>query len=203
MAMASPPRPSDAILDLADHELLSAAKRGDAAAFTLLVRRHERLVHGYLRARLATAADLDDLCQEVFVRLYTGRTTPAERATAGLRPWILGIARNVLREHGRAAKRREHAWTELCLEIESRAEADGADAGRFDEAIARLPGCLDGLGPSARQAIDLYYGGGGARLRDVAMQMKRSEGAMKLLVHRARQAVKRCLETPTAPEATL
>lgn len=199
MPHATPPPESGT--SSTDVELLAASRRGDGAAFATLVHRHERLVHGYLRARLAAAADLEDLCQEVFVRLYTGRSAPAEQPEAGLRPWIVGIARNVLREHVRAARRREHAWTELCLDLEASSSA-GDEPGRFDEVIERLPGCLDGLGPTARQAIDLYYGGA-ARLRDIATQLKRSEGAMKLLVHRARQAVKRCLDTGPAREAAL
>lgn len=193
-------RPPESGSATADRDLLAAARRGDGPAFAALVARHERLVHGYLRARLAAATDLDDLCQEVFVRLYTGRTAPETTGAAGLRPWILGIARNVLREHVRATKRRQHAWTQLCLELEPDDDEDAADDGWFDEALVRLPRCLDGLGPTARQAIDLYYAGE-ARLRDIATQMKRSEGAMKLLVYRARQAVKRCLDTGEVREA--
>jgi len=178
-----------------DAVLLAASRRGDHAAFATLVRRHERPVFAYLRARLPGNADIEDLCQEVFVRLYTARALPPDAAAADLLPWLVGIARNVLREHvRRVRRRREFAWTELCLEIEERAAADERSPGRYDDALTRLPECLQALGPSARQAIDLYYGSD-LSLRDMALQFKRSEGAMKLLVHRARQAVKRCLDT--------
>lgn len=170
-----------------DGRLLASVRRGDHAAFATLVARHERPVYGYLRARFANRGDLDDLCQEVFVRLYAGGDPPPRTA---LRPWLFGIARNVLREHVRAVRRREHAWTELCLEIEDRS----GDDGRYDDAIERLPACLDALGASARRAVDLFYGEN-LPMRDIAAQFKRSEGAVKLLVHRARQAVKRCLDT--------
>lgn len=173
---------------LDDGQLLASARRGDHAAFAALVTRHERPVYGYLRARLGVRGDLDDLCQEVFVRLYAGSEPPAETL---LRPWLFGIARNVLREHLRSLRRRrEHGWTDLCLEIEDR----GGDDGRYDDAISRLPACLDSLGASARLAIDLFYGDD-LPMREIAVQFKRSEGAVKLLVHRARQAVKRCLDT--------
>ena len=178
-----------------DAALLSAAQRGDHAAFTTLVRRHERLVHGYLRARLARAVDGDDLCQEVFLRVYSAKAVPRGDAGLRIRPWLLGIARNVLREHVRKLRRRrETAWTELCLEIEDLAALDGdGDAEPYADAMARLPGCLQSLGPSARQAIDLYYQDD-LRMSQIAERFKRSEGAVKLLVHRARQAVKKCLD---------
>jgi RNA polymerase sigma-70 factor (ECF subfamily) len=185
-----PPASPTVETEIDDLQLLARARRGDQAAFAALVRRHERLVHGYVRSRISNRNDLDDLCQEVFIRLYTGRDVPSG---VGLRLWLLGIARNVLREHVRAVRRRrEHAWTELCLELEEHS-TDTEPEGRFDEWLAQLPACLDGLGPSARQAIDMYYIDNLA-MRDLAVQLKRSEGAVKLLVHRARQALRRCLE---------
>jgi len=180
--------PADELQDLA------AAQRGDHQAFTRLVRSTERLVHGYLRARLTGGGDVDDLCQEVFLRVYTGRAAPRDMAATAVRPWLVGIARNVLREHVRRLKqRREHGWTELCLEIEGQDDAAGEHGPDYDEALSRLPACLESLGPSARQAIELYYRSD-LRMREIAERFKRTEGAIKLLVHRARLALKRCLD---------
>lgn len=179
----------------ADAAMLEAAQRGDHAAFTTLVRAHERLVHGYLRARLARGGDVDDLCQETFLRVYSAKAVPRSEAGLRMRPWLLGIARNVLREHVRKVRRRrETAWTELCLEIEDLAILGGEhDVGDYADALDRLPACLESLGPSARLALDLYYQDD-LRMGQIAERFKRSEGAVKLLVHRARQAVKKCLD---------
>lgn len=184
-----------------DAVLLAAAQRGDHAAFTAIIERHARLVHGYLRARLTRAADAEDLGQEVFLRVYTAKAVPREGAGMNMRPWLVGIARNVLREHARATRRRrETGWTELCLDIEDLAGAGQADGGAFDDVMGKLPRCLEALGPSARQAIDLYYHDD-LRMQEIAVRFKRSEGAVKLLVHRARQAVRRCLESGQAVAA--
>ena len=183
--------PQDPTPHADDAHLLEAAQRGDHGAFATFVRRHERMVWGYLRARLPNAADAEDLCQEVFLRLYSGKAVPREAGRSDLRAWLLGIARNVLREYVRKTRRRrEIAWTELCLELET--DGDG-DVYAYEETLAHLPGCLQSLGPSARQAIDLYYHDD-LSMRDIAERFKRSEGAVKLLVFRARQAVKRCLD---------
>jgi RNA polymerase sigma-70 factor (ECF subfamily) len=173
-----------------DAGLLAAAQRGDHAAFTSIIARHARLVHGDLRARLARLADAEDLGQEVFLRVYTAKAVPREGAGVAMRPWLIGIARNVLREHARAARRRrETAWTELAN-----------DGGAFHDVMGKLPRCLEALGPSARQALDLYYHDD-LRMQEIATRFKRSEGAVKLLVHRARQAVRRCLESGQAVAA--
>jgi RNA polymerase sigma-70 factor (ECF subfamily) len=173
----------------AERVLVEKAQRGDKPAFAALVELHQRAVYGFLRARLLEPADAEDLCQEVFLRCYLGREK-FER-TPAVRPWLFGIARNLLREHvRRIARRKEVAWTEMCLELDALVEKPDV---RDEDALAHLPACLDSLGKSAREALDLRYQ---ARLRlaEIGEKLHRSEGAIKLLVHRARQALKHCLD---------
>lgn len=183
--------PARAPVDAASAEraLVEKAQRGDKPAFAALVDLHQRAVYGFLRARLLEPADAEDLCQEVFLRCYLGREK-FERAPA-VRPWLFGIARNLLREHvRRVMRRREVAWTEMCLELDALVETPDA---HDEDALAHLPVCLDSLGKSARDALDLRYS---ARLKlaEIGEKLHRSEGAIKLLVHRARQALKNCLD---------
>ena len=176
-----------------DAPLMARLLGGEAAAFERVVLDHRGPVYGYLRARLAQPSDAEDLAQEVFLRFYLARA----RFDTGqmLRPWLLGIARNLLREHVRAVrKRKEVGWAELCLDLED-AIPDAAD----DDAFARLPECLSALGPSAREAIELKYRSSW-KLSRVAERLRRSEGAVKLLVFRARQALRHCLERRPTPE---
>ena len=175
---------------VSDQTLIEQLRRGDRSAFAQVIERHQRSVFGYLRARVQQASDADDMMQEVFLRFYLAQAR--FDSTALIRPWLLGIARNLLREHVRDVKRRkEVAWTELCLELESVLPPDAlwTDA---DDALRHLPKCLEELGPSARQAIDLHYRSQ-RKLVEIGRELHRSEGAVKLLMHRARQALKDCL----------
>lgn len=163
--------------------------RGDREAFTQLLAEHQRPIYGYLLARLAAPADAEDLCQEVFLRCFQGREKLPQ--TDSLRAWLLGIARNVLREHIRAVqRRREVAWTELCLELDELIQHE-SPAG--NEALDHLPVCLESLGQSAREALEMRYRSR-LRLGEIGALLKRSEGAVKLLMYRARQALKNCLD---------
>ncbi len=171
----------------ADAALMARLRGGEGAAFDEIIRQHRGPVFGYLRARTVHAADADDLTQEVFLRFYSARA----RFDSGnmLRPWLLGIARNLLREHARAVRRRkEVGWTELCLDLEGDRPPEDAD-----ELPARLSPCLEGLGPTAREAIELKYRANW-KLAKIGEKLRRSEGAVKLLVFRARQALRHCLE---------
>lgn len=189
-------RPMRPVVD-EEAQLVLAAQHGDRNAFSLLVQRHQRTVFGYLRARLIEAADAEDLCQEVFLRCYLGREKLERATTVGA--WLTGIARNILREHVRKmSRRREVAWTELCLELD---QLTKVHEGHEHDAMLHLPKCLDALGQSAREAIDLRYRNQ-LRMEEIGRRLKRSEGAVKLLVHRARQALRNCLERRLTPGAT-
>lgn len=160
----------------------------DHAAFAVVFRDNYAAVHGYLRARLLRGNDAEDLAQEVFLRAYRGiaRFDPA----TNIRPWLLGIGRNVLREHvRRIRKRKEVAWTELCLELEDSVEAEGL----YEDILHLLPVCVVRLGDSARQAITWHYMGG-QKLKEIAERLGKTLGAVKVLMVRARHALRRCIQ---------
>lgn len=172
-----------------DQALAERAVQGDRAAFAQIVERNESAIFGFLRARLVQPNDAEDMTQEVFLRFFTSRAR--FDSSNMLRPWLLGIARNVLREHVRKRRRRkETVWTEMCLEIEGDL---GAEDGTYDDVLVHLPECMDTLGPSARDAIRLKYRQD-LKLSKIGEELHRSEGAVKLLVFRARQALKNCLD---------
>lgn len=76
---------------------LAAARR--ASAFPELMRRHGPAIHAYLLRRASRDA-ADDLLSEVFLRAYATLGRYDDR-WPDARPWLYGIARNVLREHYR------------------------------------------------------------------------------------------------------
>ncbi len=186
---APAPAPVRLLPSADEQQLIAAAHRGDRAAFQTIIERHQGAVYGYLRSRLFEPADAEDLTQEVFLRSYIGHAR--FEGTVMIRPWLLGIARNLLREHARKVQRRkEVAWTELCLRLEE----DLLESHTYEDVMAHLPTCLGGLGQSARQALDLRYQAK-LRLAEIGEKLHRSEGAVKLLMFRARQALKRCLDS--------
>lgn len=171
-----------------DQLLIEALQRNDREAFGAFVQRHQGFVYGYLRTRLADVSDADDLCQEVFLRCLCGKVK--FRGDVPIRPWILGVTRNVLREHVRRNHRRKEVeWTELCLELDSLSRDDSED---YLAVHQWLLACMDSLGKSAHDALKMHYY---ARMKmaEIAVKMRRSEGAVKLLVFRARQALKDCV----------
>lgn len=166
-------------------------RASDRRGFQVLVERHQAAIYGYLRSRLMQHADAEDLTQEVFLRAYVGRAR--FDGSIKVRAWLVGIARNVLREYVRTTKRRkEVAWTALCLELEELGPCHVEQ--QQDEILNHLPRCVSALGPSARQALELHYESK-LHLAEIGEKLHRSQGAVKLLMFRARQALKRCLDS--------
>lgn len=85
-----------------DAELIEQSLRGRPDAFVEVVGRHEVAVHGFL-ARRGGRQTADDLLSEVWVRAFGARAVYDTRYESA-RPWLYGIARNVLRIHWRAAR---------------------------------------------------------------------------------------------------
>ena len=179
---------TDATSVIDEKALLQRVQPGDRSACDALVEAHQGPVYGYFRARVLQPLDAEDLTQEVFLRCYVGRAQ--FDPSFMLRPWLIGIARNLLREYIREQRRRkEVGWTELCMEVDELLEGDDTP---YEDELAQLPDCLNSLGNSAREAIGLKYAAK-MRLAQIGEKLRRSEGAVKLLMFRARQALKNCL----------
>ncbi|MGD0982491.1 MAG: sigma-70 family RNA polymerase sigma factor [Acidimicrobiales bacterium] len=86
-----------------DEQILSWSTIGDSSAFIELTWRHGAAIHRYL-SRRAGRAQADDLLGEVWVQAFRSRAT-YDHAWPDARPWLYGIARNVLRAHWRATAR--------------------------------------------------------------------------------------------------
>jgi RNA polymerase sigma-70 factor (ECF subfamily) len=128
--------------------LALAAGRGDADAMTEFIRATQRDVMRFL-APLTTAADVEDLTQETYLRALRSLGDFAGRSSA--RTWLFAIARRVAADHVRAATRRPR----VASVPDWQASADAVDAAgttRFDEHYA-LTDLLAALTGERREAF--------------------------------------------------
>ncbi len=87
-----------------DEELILAVAAGEEDALAALLGRHQGLVRGYLVKRLPTVEDAEEAAQDVFLKLDRGAAT--FNGTGAFRPWLMAIARNVLRDRLRRSRDR-------------------------------------------------------------------------------------------------
>ncbi len=185
--MTDPPTPPDTL-----GQLLGAAQRGDATAYTELLQLITPRIRQIVRRRrgFAGGAEVEDLVQDVLLSLHTVRATydPARPFA----PWLLAIVRNRLadgaRRYGRTA-RRETPFDEQAVtftDAEANLDLGGlADAATLREAVRELP-------EGQRQAIELLKLEE-LSLKEAAQITGTSVGALKVATHRALAALRRTL----------
>jgi RNA polymerase sigma factor (sigma-70 family) len=106
-----------------DGELWDRAVDGDPGCFGLLFERHARSVYNHCFRRTASWADAEELTSAVFVEAWRRRHVVRPTGESA-RPWLLGVANNLLRNHRRSLRRYRAALTRLPA---PRAESDPAD----------------------------------------------------------------------------
>jgi RNA polymerase sigma-70 factor (ECF subfamily) len=93
--------------DAEDVRLMGLVARGDTAAFEQLIERHQSLVLGTVARMLGSNSDVEDIAQQVFIRLWKSASRYVPRAK--FTTWLLKITRNLVFNELRRAKRRSHA----------------------------------------------------------------------------------------------
>ena len=145
---------------------------------------HDR-IYRYFRRRTDNAATAEDLCAEVF-RITWEKTGTNESLSVMV---LFGIAKNVLRTHGRSASRSANLLGALQLE---RNHERNDDDSRLHEALARL-------GPDEREVLLLTYWDGFSS-SEVSDLLDTSATAVRMRLHRARKELGRLLKTESLSE---
>ena len=92
--------------DAEDVRLMQSVANGDTQAFERLIERHQTLVLGTVARMLGSNSDVEDLAQQVFLRVWrnAGRYVPRAKFTT----WLLKITRNLVFNEMRRTKRHSH-----------------------------------------------------------------------------------------------
>src|ERR671930_2105653 len=90
--------------DADDVRLMQLIGRGDTQAFEQLIEKHQTLVAGTVARMLGSSSDVEDIAQQVFIRVWKSarRYVPRAKFTT----WLLKITRNLVFNEMRRTKRR-------------------------------------------------------------------------------------------------
>src|SRR5437773_6628560 len=104
--MADPEVPARSEDDAEDVRLMRLVSGGDATALEQLIERHQALVAGTVARMLGSNSDVEDIAQQVFIRVWKSAGRYVARAT--FTTWLLKITRNLVFNEMRRAKRHPH-----------------------------------------------------------------------------------------------
>jgi len=180
-----------------DSEAITASVR-DPLAFAAIFDRHFWAIHDYLRRRLDRQL-ADELASQTFLLAFDRRSAFDPRR-ANSRPWLFGIASNLIREHRRSELRELRALAELTPElvpgiegVESRVDAERM-RGLLAGALADLP--------SEEADVLLLLVWAELDQPEIADALSIPLGTVKSRLSRARQRLRAALEPRATPTPT-
>ncbi|HEY4378131.1 MAG TPA: RNA polymerase sigma factor [Acidimicrobiales bacterium] len=181
-------------MDQVDDAAVIASSLREPAAFGVLFDRHATVLHRYLVRRLGPS-EADGLVGEVF-RIAFERRASYDGQRPNARPWLYGIATNLVAKQRRREARRLHATARLAASHLEPVEEAAAVAGAVDasrrwagvaEAVANLPQgerdalvlyAWEGLGyDQVAAALDIPVGTVRSRLNRARRRLRELEGA--------------------------
>jgi RNA polymerase sigma-70 factor (ECF subfamily) len=184
-------RPRLAHLDR-DRPLVEAA-RNDPARFDALYRKYLPQVYNFAVYELGDHHEAEDATERTFLSALAGLTGFEERArpedgpeASTFRIWLFQIARNVVAERRRGRRRRPEAPLDLAFTAPDPADVEGAVVRR--ETAAAAWRAVAGLSADRRRAIVLRFVHE-MTTAEIAAILGRSEGAVRVLIHRGLRRV--------------
>ncbi len=166
------------------------------AEFAELYRAHLRDVYSYAYYRVGDHHDAEDLTEQTFLQAYR-HFERAQRESRGrpLRPWLIRIAHNLAANLYRDRSRRPASSIDDNSELTAPHTTEQLVEGR--EELSRV---LDGvrmLPDDRREALIMRFALGMDN-REIARALGRSDGATKVLIHRAIKQLEEIVSDPVA-----
>jgi RNA polymerase sigma factor (sigma-70 family) len=169
-----------------DADLLRRTQDGDANAFGELFERHAPAVLRFCFRRTGNAAVAEDLTSIVFLEAWRRRDR-TEFFGGGARPWLLGVALNVLRSQARAERRHREALARLPVDELPEPESEAAIARLHAEREMRdVLAAVQKLGRREREVLELCIWEG-LSTEETALALGISPGAVRSRLSRARR----------------
>ena len=178
-----------------DRQLVEQAQKGDRSAIAELYREHQPRIYRYIAYRVGDTAAADDLTAEVFVSMVKNINQFEYRGRPFL-AWLYTVAGNVVKMHYRRQGRVE--FEPLPSEmIDHKTNPAYITQSRLNQ--EKLMAAMPRLSDGQRQVILLKFIEGFDNA-EIAAMMDKTEGAIRVLQHRALLALRQALAEEMAHE---
>ena len=162
-------------------------------SFTAVYQQHVERIYRYHLARTGSVDDAQDLTAETFHAALESFAA-FDPALGSAAAWLTGIAQHKLMDHFRRSRRFD---SNAMIEDQPDRAASTEETGAKHMQMAQVSAALLRL-PSARaEALSLHFFAG-LSVSETAQVMRRSDEAVKKLIHRGLADLRRVLDLPPA-----
>ena len=163
------------------------------ADFSELYKAHLKDVYSYAYYRVGNHHDAEDLTEQTFLQAYRHfERAQRESARRPMRPWLIRIAHNLAANHYRDRSRRPEAALEDAAVVSAPHTTEALVEGR--ERLKAVLDAVERLPDDRREALIMRFALGMDN-REIARAMGRSDGATKVLIHRAIRQLEEIMQT--------
>jgi RNA polymerase sigma-70 factor (ECF subfamily) len=167
-------------------------KRELDARFTELYKAHLRDVYSYAYYRIGNHHDAEDLTEQTFLQAYRHfERALAESAGRPLRPWLIRIVHNLAANYFRDRSRRPQTNLDDAGPLPERHGTEELVEGR--EELRNVLAGVTALPEDRKSALIMRFALDMDN-REIARALGRTEGATKVLIHRAIRQLEEGLE---------
>ena len=181
--------PSNTADMLTDADVVRRVLGGDVERFAVLVRRYQTALGAYARSLGIPADPADDLVQDALIRGYERLSECQNPERFGV--WVFRILRNLCLDHLKNIRRRQEPLEDLALASPDRDPMALAEAA---ELRTQVTAALRGMNVDLRDAFVMKHVEGRS-YEEMSEIAEVSVSALKMRVHRAREALRAALET--------
>jgi RNA polymerase sigma-70 factor (ECF subfamily) len=187
-----------AVAMLIEFELIEKAKNGDDGAFNQVVQAYRKRILGTIARLIGKPEDVEDVGQEVFLRLYF--SLDQLRAAEVFEPWLYRLTVNAAYDYLRRQKRRhEHRMSDLSEQqvIMADASAGGKQKAEEDRRIKvrEMVESLLGKVSDEDRILLMMKEVEALSLKELEKIYNVNENALKVRLFRARQRVLKAFES--------
>lgn len=177
---------------LVDFELVKRAQSGEEAAYNQLIQAYRKRILGTIGRLIGKPEDVEDVAQEVFVRLYF--SLDQLREPEMFEPWLHRLTVNAAYDYLRKQRRRtESRMSDLSEQQVVMADAVASTNQRIEEdrraEVRELVNSLLGEVSEEDRILLTLKEVEGLSLRELEKVYKVNENALKVRLFRARQRV--------------
>lgn len=182
---------------LVDFELIEKARRGDDGAFNQIVQAYRKRILGTIARTIGRPEDVEDVAQEVFLRLYY--SLDQLRSQEVFEPWLYRLTVNAAYDYLRRQKRsRESRMADMTEQQVMMADARQGERAGKEEArrrkVREMVDALLGQIPEQDRILLTLKEVEGLSLKELEKIYHVKENALKVRLFRARQRVLKAFE---------
>ena len=185
--------------DIEEKLIIEKCKRGDQAAFDVLIRAYEKRVYNLAYRLSGSYDDANDISVDAFIRIY--QAIKLFRGEANFSTWLFRIVTNIYLDRRKRARNKQHLSLEEYIDLEENSVARQIESPLpTPDAVAELRERSDTLQsvintlPDYQRAMIVLYHTEGKSYEEIAAIMALPLGTVKSRLNRARLVLREKLQ---------